>query len=157
MIDGEQLLNHTDLYHVFLHVTDVEAAMAALSDQFGLTWLPVQSGRYWTRIAGEEPIEHDATTVYSRQGPLYLELGHVPNRIIPEGTDLLTPHHFGYWCDDVPAARESLVRQGWTLEFEVGRDPQDLSVPYLIGPSGYRVELIPREFKAKFDAYVRSG
>jgi catechol 2,3-dioxygenase-like lactoylglutathione lyase family enzyme len=152
-----KLLNHTDLYHVFLSATDVEGAMGELSRQLGVSWLPIMRGTYCAWVPGDEPVLEEATTVYSKEGPVYIELGHFPIKPMPKGTDLLTPQHFGYWCDDVPGTREALQAIGWVLEFEVGRPEEGPTAPYLRSPSGYLVELVPRSSKERFDAYARSG
>jgi hypothetical protein len=151
------VLNHTDLYHVFLSATDVEGAMAELSRRLGVSWLPVMRGTYCAWVPGDDPVLEEAVTVYSREGPVYIELGHFPIKPMPKGTDLLEPHHFGYWCDDVPGTKQALQASGWALEFEVGRPGEGPSTPYLRSPAGYLVELIPRSIKERFDAYVRSG
>jgi Glyoxalase/Bleomycin resistance protein/Dioxygenase superfamily len=151
------LLNHTDLYHVFLSAADVEGAMAELSRRQGVRWLPIMRGTYCAWVPGDEPVLSEATTVYSAQGPVHIELGHFPIKPMPAGTDLLTPQHFGYWCDDVPGTRDALRSSGWALEFEVGRPGEGPTTPYLRSPSGYLVELVPRAFKVRFEAYARSG
>jgi Glyoxalase/Bleomycin resistance protein/Dioxygenase superfamily len=151
------LLNHTDLYHVFLTAADVEAAMGELSRQLGVSWLPVMRGTYCAWVPGDEPVLAEAVTVYSREGPVHIELGHVPIKPMPQGTDLLNPQHFGYWCDDVPGTAQALQASGWVLEFEVGRLEDGPTVPYLRSPAGYLVELVPRAFKERFEAYAMSG
>jgi hypothetical protein len=152
-----RLLNHTDLYHVFLSADDVEGAMGELTRELGVTWLPVMRGTYCAWVPGDGPVLAEAVTVYSREGPVHIELGHFPVKPMPGGTDLLTPQHFGYWCDDVPGTRKALIASGWVLEFEVGRPDEGPTAPYLRSPSGYLVELVPRAFKERFEAYARGG
>ncbi|MGH2488744.1 MAG: VOC family protein [Candidatus Limnocylindria bacterium] len=144
------LLNHTDLYHVFLHVEDVEGSMARLGEQFGLTWLPIRTGLQWVWAPGDEPRQERYTTVYSRQGPVHLELGWFPIGPMREPTGLQTPHHFGYWCADVAGTREGLLADGWVVEFEAGPTGEAPTSPYLRSPSGYLVELVP---KSRQDAF----
>ncbi|WAX58482.1 VOC family protein [Jatrophihabitans cynanchi] len=156
-VPRDALLNHTDLYHVFLHATDVEAAMALLSEHLGLNWLPVMRGTYSAWVPDGQAFTAEAVTVYSKEGPVYVELGHFPVGPMPTATDLVNPHHFGYWCDDVPSTKQALQDSDWKLEFEVGREVGGPTGSYLRSPAGLLVELVPRAIKERFEAYTRSA
>jgi hypothetical protein len=148
------LLNHCDLYHVFLNAMDVDAAMGELTERLGVGWLPVMSGSYCAWVAGQAPETGEAVTVYSSRGPVYIELGHFDVECMPTVTDLFNPHHFGYWCDDVAETSRALQDSGWIAEFEVGRLEDGPTASYLRSTAGLRVELVPRNIKSRFDEYA---
>ncbi|MEV4870753.1 VOC family protein [Streptomyces syringium] len=98
-------------YHLGVVVTDLDRAMAELTDLLGVRWLsPVRSGNQITdgRPTGDGPM-----MTFSAQGPPYLEL----LELVP-GSIWSTPgmHHVGYWAADAPAESARLAEAGSPLE-----------------------------------------
>jgi hypothetical protein len=146
------VLDHTDLWHVCVVVPDVEAAMADLSARFGYTWLPVARQRFKADVPGIEPVWQEASITFTREGPIHLELGQMGEGPIRAETGPDEPYHCGYWCDDVPASRDGLVANGWSLDWEIRVGEDGPFVASLHSPSGYGVELVPRSSRASFQS-----
>jgi hypothetical protein len=152
------LLNHVDLFHLYFWTDDIDRSMAALSEKFGLTWLPINRGIFPFRSVDGDGGDLDVTWTFSLQGPPYIELGHVSFARIPDKTDLVNPQHYGYWCDDVAGTRDGLIELGWTLEYETDsshRRPSSSGAdrpwtPFLRSPAGALVELNSGEGRAGF-------
>jgi lactoylglutathione lyase len=147
-------LNHTDLFHVCHVVPDLEGAMAVFSEYFGVTWAPVNVESFLASVPGETPAAQHATTTWSRQGPVHIELGQIGAGPIRVPSDILSPHHCGYWCDEVETTRDGLVASGWTIEFEVGMRAEAPKVPFLRSAAGYGVELVSRTDRAALEAFI---
>jgi hypothetical protein len=151
MIMQPLLLDHSDLYHVGLFVDDVEAAMAHLGQRRHLPWSEVNEYVLIASIPGGEPEEVVAYGAYSLGGPVHVEVTQILSGPLPKSGDLLTPHHAGYWCDDVMATAEQLVTSGWKLEFKAGFPNAEFSIAALRSPSGYGVELVPSESRSRVE------
>jgi hypothetical protein len=134
-----------NMYHLGLVVTDVEASMAALADQIGITWAPRRVATVNVQEAGVTgPVS--LNVVYSRNGPPFIELieGYGTGVWRAEGGTRL--HHVGIYVEDLRAETERLTRLGMTPEaLGVGAKPGD-PIPslfsYMTSPLGVRLELV---------------
>jgi hypothetical protein len=149
-----QLLDHRDLFHVCHVVGDIDTAIQEWSGRFGLTWLPAERQRFRAFVPGREPAEQESTTTWSLEGPVHIELGEIGAGPIEVTSDLVCPHHFGYWCDDVAGTRDGLLASGWAVEFEVGGLGEGPRVPFVRSPRGYSVELVPRSSRPQIEALL---
>lgn len=145
------LLDHSDLYHVGLFVDDIEGAMAHLGRRRNLSWTAVQDYVLLAWVPGAGPQEVVATGAYSIGGPVHIEVTRILSGPLPKSGDLVTPHHLGYWCDDVMAAADRLVASGWALEFKAGFIGEEPTIAALRSPSGYGVELVPSASRARVE------
>jgi hypothetical protein len=91
----------------------------------------------------------------SVQGPVHVELGSSPDARAYVG-DLIVPHHFGYWCDDVASTKERLLGEGWTLDYELEAGVGE-RVSMVCSPSGFRIELCPPDGKPMIEAWKNGG
>jgi catechol 2,3-dioxygenase-like lactoylglutathione lyase family enzyme len=145
------LLDHSDLYHVGLFVDDVEAAMAHLGKRRGLSWTAVHEHVLVAWLPGAGPEEVVAVGAYSLGGPVHVEVTKILAGPLPKSGDLVTPHHVGYWCDDVMATADRLVASGWTLDFKAGFPGQEPTIAAVRSPSGYGVELVPSASRSRVE------
>jgi hypothetical protein len=145
------LLDHRNLYHVGLFVDDVPAAMAQLGAGRAITWTAIQEYVMLAWLPGAEPAQIVATGAYSVGGPVHVELTHIRSGPLPKATGLDTPHHVGYWCDDVMTTTDQLIADGWSLEFKGGLLDAEPTISVLRAPSGYCVELVPSESRERVE------
>lgn len=144
--DLSVLLDHRDLFHICLTVDDIEATMAAYSEQYGLTWSPLEEESFVAIVPGiDQQVPQTSRTCWSKQGPVYIELGELGEGLVEWDGDTLDPHHAGYWVDDIDATRDALVEQGFTIDFEVIVRNNGRRIPFMRSPRGFGVELCPRE------------
>lgn len=151
------MIDYQQMFHVGVRVPDLDAAMAEIGAQLGVTWSerrdnPAQT--LWTPELGAHHVHLKHT--YSAQGPQHIELLEGPAGSFWDGRDNAGAHHVGIWTDAVAAETDQLVTAGWTL---VGaqRDPGDGlgygMFSYLQPPSGLIVELVDRALLAYFEQW----
>jgi hypothetical protein len=145
------LLDHRNLYHVGLFVDDVPAAMARLGAQRSISWTAIQEYVMLAWLPGAGPAEIVASGAYSVGGPVHVELTHIRSGPIAAVGDLDTPHHLGYWCDDVATVTDGLLVDGWSLVFRGGFLDAEPTISVLRAPSGYCVELVPSESRERVE------
>jgi catechol 2,3-dioxygenase-like lactoylglutathione lyase family enzyme len=150
------LLDHRDLFHICLTVDDLEAAMAAYSEQYGVTWSAVEEESYVAIVPGNDHgMPQTSRRCWSMQGPVHIELGELVEGPIRWDGDALDPHHAGYWADDLEATRDALLEQGFTIDFEVIVRNNGRRIPFMRSPRGFGVKLCPREGRDALMASVQ--
>ena len=100
------------LFHVGVRVPDLEAAMAELAADLGLTWAQVveRDQALWTKERGQHTVRLRFT--YSCEGPQHVELLQGETGSMWDGADAPGVHHQGVWVDDVAAEVERRVDSG---------------------------------------------
>jgi hypothetical protein len=140
----------TPFWQVGVLVCDILASRAELTEALGLEWRDIQDfdidGTLHPRgIVPEE--RHAGLQCLSVQGPPFLELiqGNPGSRFDPKGHSRID--HLAYWSD-VAAASEHLEASGVVREID--------GVPNFAfhrgSVSGLRIELLPEQYRARFEA-----
>ena len=102
------MLDHSRFFHIGIRVTDIEAAMAEIGKDLGVTWASVQDRPMSVWLPESGPAVFQLALTYSIEGPVHLELLQGPKGSIWDAHDVPGAHHFGYWSDDVGADTEQL-------------------------------------------------
>jgi catechol 2,3-dioxygenase-like lactoylglutathione lyase family enzyme len=152
------MLDHSRFFHVGIRVTDIEAAMAEIGKQVGVTWASVQDRPMSVWQPGTGQTELQLALTYSVEGPVHLELLQGPAGSIWDGSDVPGAHHFGYWSDDVAADTEAMLADGYTLEL-AATSPEDGygRFTYARSPFGYLVEPVAVTSKPRFERWWAGG
>ncbi len=138
----------TNLYHVGVLVTDLEAAKAHFAQVLGLTFgetraIPLQGVEDEGRV-----VDIELRVVYSVEGPPFLELIEARDdgtwgRHLGEGL-----HHIGVWQDDLEDRVAELLAAGHTAQCVVRRADGSMLATYLgiehEHVHGTRIELVGR-------------
>jgi lactoylglutathione lyase len=152
------MLDHSQLFHIGIRVTDIEAAMAEVGAQSGVTWASVQDRPMSVWLPGSGPIELQLALTYSVEGPVHLELLQGPTGSIWDADDGSGAHHFGYWSEDVRADTELLLADGWALELAAAAPADGYGrFTYVRSPSGYLVEPVSTASKPRFERWWAGG
>ena len=134
----------SELFHTGIVVDDVDATKAELSDLIGVTWgfegemeQPV-----WFPDGGPSAVTF--RFAYTAEGPHRLELVRPVPGTLWTVAGVGHAHHFGFWCEDVPAASAELARRGAPLVAKIGVDTADApaAIVYHRPKSGVYLELI---------------
>lgn len=136
------MIRYEDIHHIAFVAADLQQGMEEVGEVYGVEWttprhleLPVRDSR------GDRNLK--LSVVYSRQGPLFLEI----LQAVPDSVWALTPgshlHHIGVHVDDVNAEIERLEGLGQAIE-AAGVDPDGKlgSWAYLSSPQALRVEIM---------------
>lgn len=145
-----------EAFHVGAAVTDLEAAMAELTDGVGLEWHSIQERTMHLRTPDGVAPAHLRFS-YSKQAPHIELLQGDPGTIWgPENVGI---HHIGLWSDDLARDSAALTAQGFPLEATLASrstdDPQGFT--YQRGDLGIRVELVPTASRPAFDNWFSGG
>jgi hypothetical protein len=133
---------YENLYHMGLVVPDIDAAMAQMSAQLGLTWAPVRPFPVRVSEGGRPPVSLDVLATYSQQGPPYFELIHAIGDGLWSPANAGQLHHLGIFVDDVAAEVARLEALGFVTEMTGVLPDGGLGGPvYLRNSLGVRVEL----------------
>ncbi len=145
-------------FHVGARVQDLQAAMGALAQAFGLSWATVveRRQRVWTPSGGAATVPLRFT--YSCQGPQHVELLQGSPGSLWDGSDLPGLHHLGVWVDDVATETGRLVDAGWTVD-GAERPPEEGYgvMSYVRSPAGLLVELVSRSVEPAFERWWAGG
>ncbi len=145
------------IFHTGMVVADLAAAQRDIGASLGLDWTPVRRFGpmpFWTPEQGLHEIESQA--VYSRQGPHHIEILQGPKGSFYDPDRLPDGRHIGVWVDDLRAAAEDLIAQGWRA-CAAGGAPEDGygAFAYLAPASGgLIVELVCHSLKPMIDAWL---
>ena len=147
-----------ELFHVGMRVPDLDAAMAELGRQMGVTWASAQKRMQAVWLAGSGATELELRFTYSAEGPVHLELLEGLPGSIWDGRETPGPHHLGVWVDDVAATTERLVADGWTLE-AASRAPEEGygAFTYVRSPAGVLVEPVATVVRPTFERWWAGG
>jgi len=126
-------------HHIGRIVVDIEAAMAQLSADYGVTWEPLR--HYDLDVLDEgRCVQAPMGVALSADAPLLIELfEEAPGT--PWTRERGDPiHHVCYWVPDNIAEAQRLIARGWRLEVTAAGPDEINGFCYLIGPDGLRVE-----------------
>ena len=152
------VLDHSKFFHIGIRVADIDAAMAEVGKQAGVTWASVQDRPMSVWLPGDGPVVLQLALTYSVEGPVHLELLQGPAGSIWDANDVPGAHHFGYWSDDVGADTRSLLADGWTLELAAAAPDDGYGrFTYVRSPSGYLVEPVSVANKPRFERWWAGG
>lgn len=143
--------------HLGFVVDDLDATMARLGVEWGLSWAPVRAVRALVRVAGSrapEPQVHDVRFVTSRQGDPYVKLIEaVPGSVwSPDGGDRLD--HWTFWVMDLRNAVLDLEREGYALEATGLEEDGRPRYAYLRSPQAWRIELGCESNRGEFETWA---
>jgi catechol 2,3-dioxygenase-like lactoylglutathione lyase family enzyme len=152
------VIDFSRTFHTGIRVPDIDAAMAELSEQLGVTWAQLQERDQpvWTPETGA--ITTPLRFTYSCEGPVHLELLQGQPGTHWYGADHPGPHHIGVWVDDVAATTEAAVAAGWTL-MSAGKAPEDAygAFTYVRSPQGIIVEPVWSAVQPAFERWWAGG
>lgn len=146
--------------HLGFVVDDLDATMARLGVEWGLSWAPVRAVRALVRVADSrepEPQGHDVRFVTSRQGDPYVKLIEaVPGSVWPpDGGDRLD--HWTFWVTSLRDAVSDLERKGYALEATGLEEDGRPRYAYLRSPQGWRIELGCESNRGEFETWARES
>jgi hypothetical protein len=129
--------------HIGVVTHDIEQAMEALADRFGVHWnVPSTVDKEYVVSAGQ--VAWPITVVHS-SGPMAIELIEGPPASVWSTSELTRLHHYAFWSSDLEAEVAALQQKGYELELTVadaGGRPS--SFAYLVRSGSPRLELIQR-------------
>ena len=157
MAEPDLPLDPGDLFHLCLSVDDIEAAKARLSATREWLWAPVEDWTLDVFLPGGDISRMEASVTYSVNGPVHVELTQFRAGPVTAGSDLVEPHHLGYWCADVAATTENLIGRGWSLDYQVGAVGGQPIAAMMRSPAGYGVELVPVTSRPRISAWLASA
>lgn len=136
------MIRHEDIHHIAFVAPDLRRGMDEVGEVYGVEWTTPRHMEL--RVRDHRGVRAlSLSVVYSRQGPLFLEvLQAVPDSVwaAQPGSRL---HHVGVHVDDVEAEIERLEGLGQALEAAgVGPDGRTGGWAYLQGPLALRVEIM---------------
>ncbi|MFE3000925.1 VOC family protein [Nocardia sp. NPDC059246] len=130
-------------FHTAFVVSDLEQAAKALTAAAGYRWTNVLTAEQAIRFGDEEHLLK-ARILYSIDAP-YIELVEERPGTIWEMVPGNSPHHIGYFVDDLDEAIRVMEDSGFSMEaclVDNGRWPAMLA--YMSHPLGMRIELVQR-------------
>lgn len=132
---------YENLYHMGIVVPEMDAAMAELSEQIGLTWAPPRVFPVNMREGGAIR-SYGVKATYSREGPPYFELMEAVGETIWSAGYAGQLHHIGVYAEDTQREIARLEETGFTIEAQ-GQTPEGepLGPTYLTNRLGLRIEL----------------
>ncbi len=146
------------LFHIGMRVADLDASMAELGRDTGVSWARPQHRMQAVWLPEVGQTELDLRFTYSAEGPVRLELLEGPPGSIWDGRLDPGPHHLGVWVDDVAAATEKLMAEGWRLE-AASRPPEEGYgvFTYVRSPAGVLVEPVASVVRPAFERWWAGG
>ena len=144
------------LSHIGYVVADLPATAARWSEQFGVTWAPVQRRLRPVRQEGVD-LTVDLAVTWSLDGPVRVELLEEVPGTVWERCRGHPVHHICYWVPDLGTEAERLMGSGWTVEItEPGPGPVN-GFAYLIDGDGFRVEPKSEDGRPAIDRWLSGG
>jgi len=144
-------------FHVGYIVSDVEIAMAQLSEATGISWHPPQVFSLDIHM-GNERVGFDVRFTYSKEGPLQIEVAQGPAGTLWDVDEYGGPNHNGYWTDDLVGDIDRLKGRGFEVLYSgAGDEPGPQGFAMLQSPWGMRVELIDEVMLPMFETWYRTG
>ena len=137
------MIDYDNVFHIGIIVPEIEAGMAEIGKRFGVTWpRPPSAGEVSVRTeAGTAAAS--VVTVYTAEGPPYLELLQgVPGTVWEAGPGSRI-HHIGAFVDDLDDEVARLTAEGAQLEATLDLQGGLLAVAYMNSDLGVRLELLP--------------
>ena len=136
------MIHHEDIHHLALVAADLERGMEEVGEVYGVTWTTPRHLELDVRAAGQVT-SVPLSVVYSKQGPLFLELLEAVPGTVWAATPDSQLHHIGVYVDDVQAEIERLEGLGHAIEAAgVGPDGRAGGWAYTASPMAIRVEIL---------------
>ncbi len=152
------MIDFQRMYHQGIRVPNLEAAMAELGGQLGVTWCSVQEREQTVWLPDEGTVKIPLKFTYSAQGPQHLELLEGAPGSIWDGRSHPGLHHVGLWSDDVAGETKFLVDAGWKLLMAQAEPAKGFGAfTYVQPPSGLIVELVWSAIKPMFEGWFAGG
>lgn len=153
------MIDLSKTFHTGIIVENLEAAMAELGEALGLQWTEVKEFDpivHWIPGKGRKEIAMKA--VYSKQGPIHLEVCEGPADSFYDTTNQPDGRHIGIWVDNLVDETERLVSLGWKILAANGTPEEGYGVlTYMTPPdNSFVVELVDIELKPMIDEWTAS-
>jgi hypothetical protein len=153
------MIDFTRAYHIGVRVPDIEAAMAEMGSDLGLTWCSLQEREQhvWTPSTGAITVPLKFT--YSAEGPQHVELLQGAPGTVWDGSQQPGIHHSGVWVDDVGAETTAAIAKGWTVA-AAQKSPEEGfgAFTYIVPPTGgLIVELVWGAIEPMFQRWWAGG
>jgi hypothetical protein len=103
-------LQHTNLFHTGIVVSDLAAAKEELAERLGVTWF--EGGAEVVLITDDGAQVVQSAYAMSKEGPHHVELALAVPGTVWTAMEPGHAHHLGYWVDSVNAASAALVASG---------------------------------------------
>ncbi len=141
------MIDYEGFFHIGIVVKDMAQGMKDMSRRFGVTFPDAREANVRMRYRGEEQ-QVSVKFVYSREGPVYIELLEaVPGTV----WETIGIHHLGVFCDHMEDEVSKLVADGYTHEgASLGADGSLQGAQYITNDSGVRLEFQRGEFREQF-------
>ena len=153
------MIDMTRVFHMGYIVDNLESAMARIGPSLDLDWASVKEFDpivHWIPGKGRQEIAMKA--VYSKSGPLHVELCEGPRGSFYDTSTVPDGRHFGVWVDDLVGETDKLLEKGWKILAANGTPEEGYGVlTYMAAPDGSMiVELVASELKPMIDEWIRS-
>ncbi len=141
------MIDYAGFFHIGIVVKDMAQGMNDMSRRFGVTFPEAREASVKMRYRGEEQ-QVSVKFVYSREGPVYIELLEAVPGTVWENTGI---HHLGVFCDGMEDEVQKLVADGYTHEgASLGADGSLQGAQYITNDSGVRLEFQRGETREQF-------
>lgn len=145
----------TDLYHTGIVVNDLDGAVEWFAKSAGYRWCEeMKVDNLFVTAAGETAITLRFT--YSMDVPHLEVIQAIPKSIFAPSES--SPHHLGYWSDDIDADIAMLEGTGAAVDgrgfWPDGRGP---IWAFVTPPMGSRIELVHRSAQPSMEHWWTTG
>ena len=141
------MIDYAGFFHIGIVVEDMNTGMADMARRFGVTFPEARQANVRMRYRDEEQ-QVSVKFVYSREGPVYIELLEAVPGTVWETVGI---HHLGVFCDHMEDEIGKLVDDGYTHEgASLGADGSFQGAQYITNGSGVRLEFQRGEFREQF-------
>ena len=141
------MIDYKGFFHIGIVVTEMQAGMDDMSRRFGVTFPDARDANVKIRYQGEDQ-QVGVKFVYSREGPVYIELIEAVPGTVWEKIGI---HHLGVFCDHMEDEIAKLEADGYTHEAaSIGADGSFQGAQYITNDSGVRLEFQRGEFREQF-------
>ena len=141
------MIDYAGFFHIGIVVKDMAQGMKDMSRRFGVTFPEAREANVTMRYRGEDQ-KVSVKFVYSREGPVYIELLEAVPGTVWENLGI---HHLGVFCDHMEDEISKLVADGYTHEgASLGADGSFQGAQYITNESGVRLEFQRGEFREQF-------
>ena len=141
------MIDYAGFFHIGIVVKDMATGMADMSRRFGVTFPEAREANVKMRYLGVDQ-QVAVKFVYSREGPVYIELLEAVPGTVWENPGI---HHLGVFCDGMEDEVNKLVADGYTHEAaSFGADGSLQGAQYITNDSGIRLEFQRGETREQF-------
>lgn len=151
------MIDFSKIFHTGIVVENLEKAMAELGEALDLEWSEVKEFApivHW--IPGKGRTEIAMKAVYSKKGPVHLEICEGPAGSFYDISNQPDGRHLGVWVDSVAEESERLVSLGWKVLAANGTPEEGYgALTYMTPPDEtFVVELVDIELKPMIDEWT---